>query len=256
MPGQGEGGTTSIKCRWTNGFQRFYDRATDETVHVMAQMWFTEDFLGEGGLELGNTVDRWEVIDVGDATEALRADIATGVWRLALTATSEAQDAGLYWGDQTSICVLNDVSFETKIDVAVLPSVSATAVWGMAGDHNLDKDTVAEHAWFRLDASGTVKVETDDGTTDTDDTATGITAVAGTANIYRIDFSDLSDVKFYIDGARVAGSTTHDLSALTTTTGLMQPYFSVDKAASVSVGTLDIDYCRIWGRRSSTVGNS
>lgn len=254
MPGQSS--NTHIKCRWDNGIQVFYDYSTYETVHAMAPMYFYEDFLGEGGLELGNTVDRWESVDVGDATEALRADIATGVWRLHIHATNEAEDAVLYWGDQTSVCVLNDVQFEAVVDMATLPTTGVVAVFGMAGDHNLDKDTVAESAWFRMDASGVIKVETDDGTTNTDDTATGITAVAGTANVFRIDFSDLSDVKFYIDGARVAGATTHDISALTTTTGLMQPYFSLDKASGTGVADMDIDAVRIWGIRSSRVANT
>ena len=256
MPGQGTGGTTSIKCKWENGLQRFYDSATDETVHVMAPLWFKEDFLGEGGLELGNTVDRWEVVDVGDATEAMVADTATGVFRLHIHATSEAEDAVLYWGDQTTIDVLNDVQFECKATVTTLPTTGVTAVWGMAGDHNLDKDTVGESAWFRLDASGALDVESDDGTTNTDDTTTGLTLVAGTAYIFRIDFSDLSDVKFYVDGVRYAAATAHDISALTTTTGLMQPYFSLDKASGVGVGDLDIDYVAIWGRRSSLIDNS
>jgi hypothetical protein len=117
----------------------------------------------------------------------------------------------------------------------------------------LDKDTVAESAWFRLDASGALDVETDDGSTNTDDTSTGLTLVAGTYYIFRIDFSDLTDVKFYVNGARYAASTTHDLSALTATTGLFQPYFSIDKAVSVGVGTMDVDYVKIWGARSSLV---
>lgn len=258
MPGQSS--VTNIKSKWINGILTFYDSATNETVLPVAPMYFYEDFLGEGGIELGNTVDRWEIVDVGGATEALRTDVATGVWRLHMHATSEAEDAVLYWGDQTSIDVLNDVVFETRINMAILPtavnSVDVVAVFGMCGDHNLDKDTTAEAAWFRLNAAGLINVETDDGTINTALTSTGVTAVAGTYNIFRIDFADLSDVKFYIDGARVAGATTFDLSALTTTTGLMQPYFSLDKASDLGVGDMDIDYVRIWGTRSSRVDNT
>jgi len=251
------GGTTSIKCKWENGLQRFYDSATDETVRVMSPVWFKDDFLGEEELvsEAGSQ-GIWNTRDVGDATEAIRVAIASGVFRLHLHATSEAEDAVLDWADNTSLCVLNDVQFECKIDMATLPTTGVVAVFGMCGDHNLDKDTTAESAWFRMDASGVLKVESDDGTTNTDDTATGTTLVAGTANIFRIDFSDLSDVKFFIDGVRTAASTTHDMSALTTTTGLMQPYFSLDKASGTGVGDMDIDYVAIWGRRSSLIANS
>ncbi len=256
MPGASS--VTRTKCRYDHGIQIFYDGATGETMLAMAPMWYTEDFLGEDGLELGNTADRWEIVDVGAATEAMRADIATGVFRLHMAVTDEAEDAVLYWADQTPINVLNDVQFECVIDFAVLPTLGVTAVFGMCGDHNLDKDTTAESAWFRIQgtAGSALLVETDDATTDTNDTATGITVVAGTPAVYRIDFADLSDVKFYVDGARVAGGTTHDLSALTGTTGLMQPYFSLDKASSAGLGDMDIDKVSIWGTRSSYRDNS
>jgi len=226
----------------------------------MAPVWFKEDFLGEGGLELGNTVDRWENVDAGNATEALLADTETGVYQLALTNTGENQDAVLYWADQTPIDVLNDVQFECRVGFSVLPTGAvsdAVAVWGMCGDHNLDKDTIVESAWFRLQATGDLLIETDDGATNTDDTDCSELLVAGEYHIYRIDFSDLSDVKFYLDGERVGSGTTHDLSGLSVASGLMQPYFSLDKTtASTAVGTMEIDYVTIWGARSSRVANS
>ena len=248
---RGEGGTTSIKCKWENGLQRFYDSATDETVHVNAPLWYKEDFLGEGGLELGNTVDRWAVVDVGDATEAMVADTATGVFRTHLHATSEAEDAVLYWGDQTTISVLNDVQFETRVNVSTLPTTGVRGVFGMCGDHNLAKDSVAESAWFSMSASGVLNCQTDDTTND-ETASSGTTVVAGTYYIFRIDFSVISDVKFYINGVRVATSTTYDMSNLTATEAFFQPYYSLDKASGTGVGDIDIDYVAIWGRRSSS----
>jgi hypothetical protein len=119
----------------------------------------------------------------------------------------------------------------------------------MCGDHNLDKDTVTEAAWFRFDASLVCKVETDDTTNNNDDIATGHTAVAGTYDIYRIDFTDLTDVKFYINGTRVASGTTFDMSNLTAGEQQMQPYFSLDKTSGTGLGDINIDYVKIFSNR-------
>ena len=122
----------------------------------------------------------------------------------------------------------------------------------MCGDHNLDNDTIAESAWFKLDGVGTqIVCETDDnGVINNDDVATGVYAVAGTPNIYRIDFTDLRDVKFFIDGVRVASGTTFDLNVLTGATAILQPYIELDCGADASEGVFDIDYVKIWSNRS------
>ena len=92
-------------------------------------------------------------------------------------------------------------------------------------------------------------IETDDTTTNNDDTATGITSVAGTYDIYKIDFTDLEDVRFYVNGVHVSTATTFDMSDLTAAEKIMQPYFSLDKASGTGVGDLTIDYVKFWGPR-------
>lgn len=227
-----------------------YDDGTFETLDPLGYpVRFTEDFLGAagGGPFDGSTV--WDVVDVGDATQAITADSSCGVFKLHLAATSEAEDAVLYHGDNKTFDVGKNLIFEARVNVAVAPGTGVCAVFGMAGDHNLAKDSVTEAAWFRLDASMAVKVETDDTTNDEDDVATGHTAVAGTYDVYRIDFSDLTNVKFFINGARVAESTTFDMSNLTAAEEQMQPYFSLDKASGTGLGDLDVDYVRIFSER-------
>ena len=239
-------GVTRIKGSWLNGILTFFDSQTFERVDNLAPVNFYDDFLGAA---INVTDGLWAVVDVGDATEALAADTANGVFQLALAATSEAEDAVLYWGDQRGIDVGNKAIVEMRVKLSVLPTTGVCAVWGIATDHNLDKDTVAVNAWFRADASGEVKVETDDTTNNNDDVATGVTVLATDWKIYRIDFSDLTDVKFYIDGARVAGGTTFDMSNLTAAEQVVQFYFSLDKASGTGVGTMQIDYVRAWSQR-------
>ena len=227
-----------------------YDPTTGESILSTYPVQFVEDFLGAagGGPFNGSTI--WNVVDVGNATEAIVADSSNGQFLLHLAANDEAQDAVLYHGDNKTFDVGNGLIFEARVNMAVAPGTGVCAVFGMAGDHNLDKDAVTEAAWFRFDASLACKVETDDTTNNNDDVATGHTAVAGTYDVYRIDFTDLTDVKFFINGTRVAASTTFDMSNLTAGEQQMQPYFSLDKASGAGLGDMNIDYVKIYSKRS------
>jgi hypothetical protein len=241
-----------VRCsyNWYNtGRQVFYDDTTFETLWTGFPVQFVEDFLGvSGGGPFDGTV-MWNVVDVNNATEAIVADSSNGQFLLALAANDEAEDAVLYHGDNRTFDIGNGLIFEARVNMAVAPGTGVCAVIGMAADHNLDKDTVADHAWFRFQASMACLCESDDATNDNDDKATGVTAVAGTYNIYRIDFTDLTSVKFYIDGVRVCASTTFDMSNGNASAQQMQPYFSLDKAGGTGLGSMNIDYVKIFSNR-------
>ena len=241
----------TIKCKYNwqgTGHQVWYDAATFETLKSTYPKQFVEDFQGDAGGDIFDGTITWKVIDVGDATQAIVAN--KDQFLLHIHATSEAEDAVLYHGDNKTFDVGNGLIFETAVDMAVSPGTGVTAVFGMAGPHNLDKDTVANAAWFRFDASLVCKVESDDTTNNNDDVATGHTAVAGTRDIYRIDFTTIADVKFYINGTRVAGTTTFDMSNLSAAEQQMQPYFSLDKATGTGLGDMNIEYVKIMSNRS------
>jgi len=241
-----------VKCEynWQNtGRQVFYDGSTFETLMTGFPVQYIEDFLGVAGGGPFDGTTKWNVVDVGTATEAIVADSSNGQFLLHLAADNEAEDAVLYHGDNKTFDIGNGLIFEARVNMAVSPGTGVCAVFGMCGDHNLDKDTVTEAAWFRFDASLVCKVETDDTTNNNDDIATGHTAVAGTYDIYRIDFTDLTDVKFYINGTRVASGTTFDMSNLTAGEQQMQPYFSLDKTSGTGLGDINIDYVKIFSNR-------
>ena len=248
---------SNIACKWNwhnTGHQVWYDKTTFETIRATYPLYFYDDFNGVAGGSVFDGTSIWNVVDVGAGVAAIEADQSNGIFRLEITNAGGAEDAALYHGDNRNFDVTNGVIFETKIDVStVLAGVGTVeGVIGMCGDHNADNDTIAESAWFKLDGAGTaIACETDDNVAiDNDDVTTGVTAVAGTPNIYRIDFTTLSDVKFFIDGVRVCTSTTFDLSALTGAAAVLQPYIELDCAADVSLGIFDIDYVKIWSNRS------
>lgn len=234
----------STGSRFVGGVLTFYDKGTFEQVSPLAPVMFEDDFIGSATLVDGTTV--WTAIDAGDATEARVADDDNGVMAMSLTSTSQAQQAGLSFGDELPFVSGNGLIFEARVMVSTTPTLEAEAVWGLASDTNAVNDSVANNAWFKVDGSTAVLCETDDASTAIPDIATGITAGTTDWRIYRIDATDAADVKFYIDGTRVAGSTT--FTALTTQN--LQPYFHMVKASGGGLGVLEVDYCRVWQNRS------
>lgn len=239
-------------AKYENGKLTYFDDVTQETIDIVKAISFKDDFLGFDFLDTETgSKGIWETVEVA-LNQAIRIDPdeQNGAVELPLDADSNAEDAVLYFGDQRPFNVDQGCIFEARINMSVLATTGVSVVMGMIGDHNLDNDTVTEAAWFRMDASGVLKVETDDTTNNNDDIATGITLVAGTYAILKIDFTDLSDVRFFVDGASVATGTTFDMSNLSAAEAKMQPYFSLDKASGTGVGTLVIDYVKVWQDRS------
>jgi len=246
---------TTIKSGWWGGLQIFWDAVTHETVHVNAPVWFANDFQGIiGGDPMDGTIT-WSVVEVLLNTAiAPVADQSSGVIGLLIDADNNAEDAVLYFGDERPFDVGAGINIEFRLAMHVIPTGGAPAtgvsvVFGLANDHNLDKDTVAAHAWFRLQGAASLLTETNDTTNDNDDVDTLIDLVVDEYHIFRIDCTDLADVRFYVDGAHVNTATTFDMSNLTAAEEMMQPYISLDKAANVTVAEMYLDYVKVWGNR-------
>lgn len=236
----------TINARHRNGMLEHFDRNTHERVLVEAPVTYYEDFLGD--TTVPEKLTSIDVSTTGNTTPLIAADVANGVLRCPLDATSEAQESGLTWGDQRSLILNQGLIVEMRVALETLPTLLAIAVWGLAGDKNAVADTVAESIWFRADGNGVITAEFDDTVHTADDVATGITLTAGTFAIFRIDCTTITDVLMYINGARVAAGTTFDMSQVA---GLkLQPYAHIAKANGAGLGVLDIDYVRIWQKRS------
>ena len=237
----------STRARYRNQILEFFDSQTHERVSPFAPALFLDDFLG-GGLR---TAEIWTAIDVsvgGLTTPLIAADAANGIARLPLDVTSEAQESGLTFGDQRPFVLNQGLVFECRLALQTLPTLVSEAVWGLAGDKNAAADSVAESVWFKADGDGVIVVESDDTVNTDDDIATGTTLAAGTFAIFRIDLTTITDVLFYINGARVASGTTFDMSQVAALK--LQPYFHIAKASGAGLGVLDLDYARVWQKRS------
>ena len=137
-----------------------------------------------------------------------------GAAKLTLAATSDAGNVCLY----PNHVLPYDLRKLQRVDfIAQVAGIDAATVcvFGVGSARADDEDTVAINAWFKLEgatSTSALVVESDDATNDNDDVATGTTL----ASVYKkcsIDFSQgLSDVRFFVDGERVAASTTFDMS--------------------------------------------
>jgi hypothetical protein len=160
---------------------------------------------------------------------------------LTLAADSEAEVVTLYNNDVLVYDVRQLQHIWWIAKVSGIDSAT-TLTFGVGSAQNDTADSVATNAWFRMQGSAStsaVVVETDDAVTDLDDKATG-TTLAAVYKKFLIDFTNgLADVRFFIDGARVAQTTTFDMSGLTA--GLnVQPFVQLQKASGTGVPSISL----------------
>src|SRR6185312_14707425 len=90
-------------------------------------------------------------------------------------------------------------------------------------------DNASFYAQFQQSASGVVNFRTKDGVQTLSNGST-VTMVVDTFHIFRIDATDPTNVRFFIDGVEV--STPKQMSfAATGANAVLQPYISVYKAS-------------------------
>lgn len=211
---------------------------------------FCEDFLGPQTLTASPAgSDMWDIADTSSAgTPTYTVGGIGGEATLAFDSQSEIQNLCLFQSDKLNwdIDTLIDIEFRIKQGQATIDSASSLA-FGLASARNDAIDSIASHASFRLIGSNVLVVESDDSVNDNDDVATG----ASLTNVYQkfvISFAGgKSDVKFYVDGARVAASTTFDMSNYSAG---FQPYVQIQKTADTNTDSVVIDYIKIRSKRA------
>lgn len=190
----------------------------------------------------------------GSATGDYVANAAGGVYSLATVVTSEAEAAQLTHGDQLLVDPTKGPVFEARVRVN-MPGATITAderfVVGLASAHATSQaslDAVVSNAWFRGEGANlNIFVEWDDGTHDADDRDTLIDYVKNTFVVLKIDMTDLTKVKFFVNGVLVSGQV-GNLSALTSA-NLMQPIFCYQRDAGTEINQLQVDWYRVYSTR-------
>jgi hypothetical protein len=246
----------TTRAKYRGGRQSFFDdQQSFETVHRMAGLAYRDDFLGAGSATIpaaGAAVQGcdWvkKLVGGGAPTVAQLAAGGGGVIRCALDNTNEKQEATLYWNDAKAIDVTKGFVWEARVNLHVLPSAAGVqAAWGVSSSWIDGPDNAAEYLQFGATANGNVNMRSQDAVTQSS-IASGLAVVADAFHVYRMDAFDLTDVKYFIDGQQVSANNALKFAAVGAN-AVLQPYFSVYKAAGVGVATLDVDYVKVWNDR-------
>lgn len=209
-----------------------------------------DDFIG--GATLAATVGEglWKITDTSSAgTPTYTKDAAAhgGVVTLAFDSQTEVQNVCLDFGDKLQLDVDQLIEVEFRIKTVAALDSATTLTFGLQSNRNDNTDSTTNNAQFKLVGSNAVVCETDDGTTDNDDKATGKTLVDSYKRFVISFAAGKSDIRFYIDGDRVATATTFSMAAAT---GQLQPFVQLQKTSDSNTDSVSIDYIGWKARRS------
>jgi hypothetical protein len=231
---------------------REYDVATQETITRATAALLDEDFQGAGHLAAfptsATTGYPWVAKITGTATVGVIANFAGGAAACALNATSSAEEALLYSGDQLNWDATKSATFEARAALSVLPTGVAEVVFGLRAAWNAVPDSVATYVDFQMLGSGLVNIRIKDGVTAAQSFSSGVTLAAGAFRNFRFDLVDQTNVIFAIDGVRVGPP--RMTFAATGVAAILQPYFSVYKPSGADVATMQIDSVQLGANRS------
>ena len=237
----------STKAKWRAGQLAFYDGATHETVEPMSPIIMMDDFFGTA-----LNGDIWTLINAGGGSTAQAASVLTcdGV------VAGATDENGIYGSDDKAWNADKGFIFEARLAVTQAPTVGTEIMIGVQNDNYatganrvLIADEIAIFAAFgfytTVGAGLVAQIRTDDGANDSGIITSGVTSVLGTYQIFRMDFTDVSNVLFYIDGVGVATGTTFDMS--TGAAVMFQPIV-IGQKVGVDAGlvTFALDYVKMW----------
>lgn len=179
----------------------------------------------------------------------ISSDEANGVLKFSFDAVAEAATATLFMENSPAapakdgvvefILAVYDIGDDAALDID----------FGMASDdHATDFESIAEFVAFHLDGNDlSLKCHSDDGTTDTAAVDTTVDLVDDTYYKFKIDYSDLTNVKFYYaaigsDYTQVATGTTFDVSQASAN---WTPIVMVEKTSNDTTADVRLDRVRL-----------
>lgn len=247
----------TTKAKYRNGVYTLFDSSTHESISVGAPIYFFDDF-GGTTLKAGATI--WTAKDIsvaGTTVEANLADQHGGIFQLAMDAQDEEQEAGMTWGNQLNFNMDKGPIIEFRAALHTLPTLLTEIYFGVANDYVKGRLAAADegptvHAVFHFSifgavAGGLAEIYTDDDSTDNGPVTTGVTVLADAYHIFKIDFTQIANVLFYIDGVRVANTTTFSMANGSNV--VVQPYLMVYKDSGAGLGDVYFDYVKVWSKR-------
>jgi hypothetical protein len=232
------------KATWRGGQLAFYDGTTGETVKPISPRVLMDDFEGD-------TIDTNIWLYASTANEDTQA-VDGGNAVLTFTSDATQQEAGiLAAGNSLDWDPTKGLIFETRIQFSTLPTLLTEAHWGFLGEGQTDDKQIVsaedykKYCVFTADGSGVITINCDDNVAGAEHAvSTGITVLNTDYHVYRIDITNIADIKFYIDGVGVATTTTFTLDSLVADT--LQPIALLTKNADAGLGVMLVDYIKVW----------
>lgn len=237
----------STRSKWQNGQLAFFDSSTYETVLPLSPLSLYDDFLGTV-----TDTDIWTVINVGAGSTAQAVSALT----LTQNVAGATDENGVYGKDDKAFNLDKGPIFECRMAVSVAPTIGSEIIFGLMNDNltpGAGRILVASElliyamfGFYTTVGAGLIPViRTDDDSANSGIISSGLTVVAGVYHVYRIDCSDVTSVRFYIDGARVAASTTFSMANGANV--MVQPILTAQKVGvDAGLGTALFDYVRVW----------
>lgn len=179
------------------------------------------DFLGAGQLDVGLAAGCGPFVAAQTGTPGAIVH-SGGALKIPLAATEEAECNCAYFGDD--LCFDLDDIKSLRI-VAKITDIEddevVEAIFGLASERNDNPDTIAEGIFWRVKAGNVVVLESDDGTTNKDDVATGQT-LTDEYKEFVLDFSAGVLPRSPLEGGSVGGKC-HVLASMSNDSGQLRP---------------------------------
>lgn len=215
--------------------------------------WGT-DFFGTGSLSTSENKDGLVIADTSSSGTPTYAHVdgsEAGELAVDLASTNEIENVCVYMGDklQFDIDKIVEAWFRVKLNQAALDATTMFAI-GLTGDRNDAIDSIAQAILFRVigaDDTTALVVESDDGTNDNNDVATGKTLTNSYAE-FLINFErGKDDVRLFHNDQPIATGTKFDLSNYA---GSLQFFAQIQKTADTNVDGFTLDAAEVHGRRT------
>jgi hypothetical protein len=179
------------------------------------------DFLGASQLDVGLAAGCGPFVQAKTGTPGAIVH-AAGALKLPIAATEEVEVNCAYFGDD--LCFDIDDIKSVRI-VAKITAIGANdvveAIFGLASARNDDPDAIAQGIFWKVKASNVVVLESDDGTNNNDDVATGQT-LSTTYREFVLDFSSGVLPRSPLEGGSVGGKG-HVLASMSNASGKLIP---------------------------------
>lgn len=236
----------TTRSRYIAGALEFFDSATHARTRREVPHHFHDNFslystIPDAGSRANGSPWVKKITGAAPPTLTLGADAAGGVMISTLTNASQAQAAVGHWDDNRHFDLTKKLVYQAKARLTTLPTLVAECNLGMQGDHADGILNTTYNAGFILDAAGAVSAIADDNV-DAQSASTGVTMVVNDWYWFRVEFFDVTAVRYFINGALVATLK----YAATGANAILQPVFGCYKASGAGVGVAELGHLDIW----------